>query len=594
MTTLLIANRGEIAVRVARSARALGLSPVGIFEEGDTDHLSSLDAAHKVDSYLNADAIVAAGLRMHCGLLHPGYGYLSENADFARAVEASGMRWVGPPASAIEDMGSKTAARAIMAAAGVPVVPSDGFPCLVKASGGGGGRGMRLVHGPDELEEALGSAASEALAAFGDGEVFVERYIQGGRHVEVQILADTHGNTVAVHERECSLQRRHQKVIEEAPYFVAGLGEAAVLAARAVGYVGAGTVEFLVSNDGFYFLEMNTRIQVEHPVTELVTGIDLVAAQLRIALGGRVPVVPKPCGHAIEARIYAEDPFDGYAPRTGQVLDLNFPALPGIRLDTHLSAGSEVGIRYDPMLAKLIAHGGSREEARRRLVHALGQLSLLGVQTNKAHLVAVLNHPDVIAGDVHTGWLEQQDLPRPAVPVQARFAALAFELSELAPTDGFRNNRFRDAELSIDGEKLTWRRTRAGLESVGMPLRFVRDGAAIQVEHGDWFFQARVVEVDGGWEVWTAAGQASLTRDPVFPDHGAADDQGGLVAQMPGKVLRVLVQAGDAVEQGQPLLVLEAMKMEQTLRAPEAGSIDAIFVNEGDQVQPGDVLARLA
>jgi propionyl-CoA carboxylase alpha chain len=338
---------------------------------------------------------------------------------------------------------------------------------------------------------------------------------------------------------------------------------------------------------------MNTRIQVEHPVTELITGLDLVAAQLRIALGGHVPSVPKPRGHAIEARIYAEDPFDDYAPRTGPVLDLNLPELPGVRLDTHLRSGSEVGIRYDPMLAKLIAHGEDREEARRRLVHALGQLSLLGVGTNKAHLVAVLNHPDVIAGEVHTGWLEQQDLPRPAKPIQARFAALAFELSDLVPTDGFRNNRFRDAELSIDGEKLTWRRTRAGLESFGMPLSFTRDGPAVDVEHGEWFFRARVVETEAGWEVWTPSGQATLSRDAVFPDHSAAEDQGGLVAQMPGKVLRVLVAAGDEVEQGQPLLVLEAMKMEQTLRAPAAGTVEAILVSEGDQVDPGAVLARM-
>ncbi len=590
---LLIANRGEIAVRIARSARSLGLSPLGVFEAGDRDHLGCLDAAHRVESYLSIEGLLQAAERMHCTLVHPGYGYLAESADFARRVQQAGLIWVGPPVPAIELMGSKIAARAAMIEAGVPVVPSDGFPCLVKASGGGGGRGMRLVRSPEELEEARAQASREALSSFGDGEVFVERYIEGARHVEVQVLGDSHGAVVHLHERECSVQRRHQKVVEEAPHFVEGLGQAAVRAAAAVGYTGAGTVEFLVGEGSFYFLEMNTRIQVEHPVTECITGIDLVAEQLRIALGGHVPQVPEPQGHAIEVRLYAEDPYQGYVPRTGRVLDLALPELPGVRLDTHLSVGSEVGVRYDPMLAKLIAHGADREQARRRLVAALGQLSLLGLTTNKAQLLQILEHPDFVAGQVHTGWLEEQVFEAPAIPVQARYAALAHELLKLGPFHGFRNNRFRDAELSVGGELLHWRRTREGLESEGMALRVSGEGPALFIEHGPWAFHARVVETAEGWEVWTPSGQASLCRDPLFPEHRSADEEGSLISQMPGKVLSVLVQPGDRVVRGQPLLVLEAMKMEQTLRAPDEGVVAEVLVSEGEQVDPGQVLARL-
>ena len=589
---LLIANRGEIAVRIARSARDLGITPYGVFEAGDHDHLGALDAAQAVSSYLSVEDLLAAAAQLNCQLVHPGYGYLAENAGFAQAVIDAGLTWVGPNPDAIELMGSKTAARARMIEAGVPVVPSDGFPCLVKAAGGGGGRGMRLVHTPEELEEAKATASREALAAFGSAEVFVERYITGGRHVEVQVLADKHGGVVHLHERECSVQRRHQKVVEEAPHYVAGLGEAAVEAARAVNYVGAGTVEFLVSGEAFYFLEMNTRIQVEHPVTEAVTGIDLVAEQLRVALDGRVPEVPAPRGHAIEARIYAEDPYEGYAPRTGTVVDLVWPE--GVRVDTHLASGSEVGTNYDPMLAKVIAYGRDRDEARRKLVRALKHVCLQGVVTNRSHLAQILEHPDFVAGDVHTGWLEQQQLEAPTRPVQACTAVLAHELSDLGPFDGFRNNRFRAQELTVDGHTMRWAPTRDGLTAEGLPLHIRRDGATVDVVHGPHSFKARVVAEEDGWHVWTPGWSGFLERDPVFPDHSAQQDAGGLVAQMPGKVLRVLVQPGESVEAGQPLLVLEAMKMEQTLRAPDAGSVEAVLVGEGDQVNPGDVLARLS
>jgi len=567
---------------------------MGVFEEGDRDHLVALDGALQIGSYLSVDEILAAADCLGCSLLHPGYGYLRENADFARAVIAAGIRWVGPPPEAIEVMGNKTVARRRMEEAGVPVVPSEGFPCLVKASGGGGGRGMRLVRRPEDLEEAKASAAREALAAFGNDEIFVERYIEGGRHVEVQVLADGHGGVVHLHERECSVQRRHQKVVEEAPHFVKGLTEAAVLAVQAIGYQSAGTVEFLVSDEGFYFLEMNTRIQVEHPVTECITGLDLVAEQLRIALGGAVPSVPEAHGHAIEARIYAEDPYEAYAPRTGTVLDLHLPELPGVRLDTHLHLGSVVGVRYDPMLAKLIAHGQDREEARRRLVHALRQLSLLGLTTNKAQLVQILEHEDFVRGTVHTAWLEAQEFAPPPVAPEARRAVLAHELRGLGSFHGFRNNRFRDQELSIEGEVLRWSLTRRGLESEGLPLHVDRHGVELKVQHGLWSFVARVVDTPEGWEVWTSSGQARLGRDPIFPEHSSAEEQGGLVSQMPGKVLKVFVAVGDRVEQGQSLLVLEAMKMEQTLRAPSDGVVEELFVVEGEQVDPGQVLARLS
>lgn len=459
---LLIANRGEIAVRVIRACRALGISPVAVYSEADRDarhvHLAHdafpIGPSPSRESYLAVDKVLAAAREAGADAIHPGFGFLSENAGFARAVAEAGFVWVGPPPSAIEAMGLKIESRERMRAAGVPVVPGThdlddaaavaavGFPAVVKASAGGGGKGMRVVRNADELASAVASCRREAESAFGNATVYLERYLERPRHVEVQVFGDTHGTVIAIGERECSLQRRHQKVIEESPSpavspeLRARLCEAAVAAARAVGYVNAGTVEFLLTPDGsFYFLEMNTRLQVEHPVTEEAFGLDLVELQLRVASGEPLPagLPTSPSAHAIEARLYAEDADAGFLPQIGKVLDYVEPSGPGIRVDSGIEAGDEVSIHYDPMLAKVVARGRTREEARRRLVAALAEMVVLGVTTNLSYLRRVLCHEAVVRGEIHTSLLETLDLPPRAAPADAVLAGAAELLSHAAP-----------------------------------------------------------------------------------------------------------------------------------------------------------------
>ncbi len=470
---LLIANRGEIAVRVIRACKALGIGSVAVYSDQDRDsrHVALADEAVEIgpapaaESYLSVAKLLAAARSTGAGAIHPGFGFLSENADFAKAVEDAGLVWVGPPPSAIEAMGRKIESRERMKGASVPVVPGThriddeaeraavGFPAVVKASSGGGGKGMRIVREPAQLAEALASCRREAEAAFGDGTVYMERYLERPRHVEVQVFGDAHGRIVAIGERDCSLQRRHQKVIEESPSpavtpaLRTRFAEAAVSAARAVGYRNAGTVEFLLTPDGqFYFLEMNTRLQVEHPVTEEAFGVDLVALQLAVAAGERLPAdLPSvPRAHAMEARIYAEDPDAGFLPQTGKVLVYREPAGPGIRVDSGICEGMEVSVHYDPMLAKVIARGSSREEARRRLVAALSEMVILGVQTNISYLRRVLGTPEFRAGEADTGFLERTPLALYGEPDDAVFQAAArvfasasTSASATAPTAGF-------------------------------------------------------------------------------------------------------------------------------------------------------------
>jgi acetyl/propionyl-CoA carboxylase alpha subunit len=451
---LLVANRGEVAVRVVRACRALGISPVAVFSEADAgarhvriaDEAVSIGPAPAKESYLSIPKLLDAARATRCDAVHPGYGFLSENAEFAQAVLDADLVWVGPPPAAIRAMGLKIESRERMRAAGVPVVPGThdaddatavaaiGFPVLVKASAGGGGKGMRLVERAEDLPRAIEACRREAGSAFGDATVYLERYIERPRHVEVQVLGDVHGRVEAVGERECSLQRRHQKVIEEspspavAPELRARLAAAATAAARAVGYVNAGTVEFLLAADGtFYFLEMNTRLQVEHPVTEEAWGVDLVALQLKVAAGEALPELPAhPMAHAIEARVYAEDADHGFLPQTGRVLVYREPAGPGIRVDSGIEEGSEVSIHYDPMLAKVIARGATREEARRRLAAALRETVILGVTTNVSWLRRVLETEAVARGEVDTSYLERAEIPPPAPPEEDVFRAAAF------------------------------------------------------------------------------------------------------------------------------------------------------------------------
>ena len=466
---VLVANRGEIAVRVVRGCRAAGIESVAVYSEADRGarHVALADDAVEIgpapakDSYLSIPRLLAAANAKACDAVHPGYGFLSERADFARAVEAAGLVWIGPPPEAIEAMGSKISSRERMRAAGVPVVPgallsepatsgsfeeilSLGLPVVVKASAGGGGKGMRIVHDPSELPDAIASCRREAEAAFGDATVYVEKYLEKPRHVEVQVFGDWFGNVVAIGERECSLQRRHQKVVEECPSpavtpaLRARLAQAAVSTAKAVAYVSAGTVEFLLAPSGeFWFLEMNTRLQVEHPVTEEAFGVDLVRLQLAVAAGEALPPLPTvPVRHAIEARVYAEDPEGGFLPQTGRVLVYREPAGPGVRVESSLAEGQEVGVHYDPLLAKIVGFGATRDEARRRLTAALAETVVLGVSTNVGWLRRLLGTPEVAAGAIHTNLLDTLAVPAPPPPPAEAFEAAAAVLARTSVPAG--------------------------------------------------------------------------------------------------------------------------------------------------------------
>ncbi|GHF37746.1 propionyl-CoA carboxylase alpha chain [Amycolatopsis bartoniae] len=618
ITTILVANRGEIARRVFRTCTELGIGRAAVFSDPDagSPHVREADAAVRLpgdapsDTYLRADLLVEAAKATGADAVHPGYGFLSENAAFARAVLDAGLTWIGPPPAAIEAMGSKVEAKRIMADAGVPVlseldpdaVTEADLPVLIKASAGGGGRGMRVVRELGELADAVRSAQAEAESAFGDPTVFCERYLETGRHIEVQVLADTAGTVWTVGERECSIQRRHQKVIEEAPSPLVGaemraaLFDAARKAAQAIEYVGAGTVEFLATNDGqFFFLEMNTRLQVEHPVTELVAGLDLVAWQIRVAEGTPLPPEPPaPNGHAIEVRLYAEDPAADWQPQTGT---LHHFAVPGdVRVDSGVADGSVIGVHYDPMLAKVIAWAPDRAGAARKLAGALAGAEIHGVRTNRDLLVNVLRHPEFLAGDIDTAFFTRHGLEALAKPLgDERLAAVAAA--------------FADAAANRVGQRIPggWRNVR----SAPQRKRYTAGDTEYEVAYSDSRVEGEditlvsatpdhvVLDVGGVHRNFAVArypglvcvGPVSLTPVPRFTEPGSALAAGSLVAPMPGTVLRIAVEAGATVSAGEPLLWLEAMKMEHRITAPSDGVVAELPVSVGQQVEVGAVLA---
>jgi propionyl-CoA carboxylase alpha chain len=648
ITKLLVANRGEIAARVMRTAHALGVGSVAVYSDPDADapfvtladEAVRLPGATPSETYLRGDLVIAAARATGADAVHPGYGFLSENAGFARDCAAAGLTFVGPSPDAIASMGSKLEAKALMEAAGVPVLPGAtvtdetdlgavaekiGFPVLVKAAFGGGGRGMRIVRSSADLRDAVDGARREAASAFGDGTVFLERFVEDPRHVEVQIIGDTGGEVVHLFERECSIQRRYQKIVEESPSpavdetLRAELGSAAVAAGKAIGYTGAGTVEFVLDQQGsFFFLEVNTRLQVEHPVTELVTGLDLVALQLRIAEGHPLPAEVTGAridGHAIEVRLYAEDVPAGYLPATGTLHRFAIPALRGVRVDAGVTDGSVVSPHYDPMLAKVIAHGATRAEAARTLARALAQAAIHGVTTNRDLLVGILRDGEFLAGHTDTGYLPRHPelvTPEPddGEPARAVAAALALQAHHRA-----------EARV-LGGLPSGWRNVGGPPQSVAYAVgdrtlevsyAFRREGLAAHVNGSgrqDDEIRSHAEAPDavtllvGGvrrtYAVHRAAGEtfvdgpdgSSAFRDvPRFADPNAVAHAGSLLAPMPGTVIRVLAGTGDAVRAGAALVVLEAMKMEHTVAAPVDGVVGEMHVAPGDQVETRQVLA---
>jgi acetyl-CoA/propionyl-CoA carboxylase biotin carboxyl carrier protein len=596
LSPVLIANRGEIAIRVARTVHSLGLASVGVVTEADAGaaHADASDMVVSIGSYLDPAELLRAAAVSGARSVHPGYGFLSENAAFARKVVDAGLVWIGPPPAAIELMGDKGAAKAAAAAAGVPVVPAGddgGFPVVVKAVAGGGGKGMRVVRDASELEAATAAAQREALAAFGDDRVIVERYLERPRHIEIQVLADAHGACVHLGERECSLQRRHQKVVEEAPSPVvspqlrAAMGAAAVTLARACGYVGAGTVEFIATGDAseFYFLEMNTRLQVEHPVTELVYGVDLVQQQLRVAAGEPLALEQSslvPHGHAVEARLYAEDPAAGFLPSTGTVRVYREPSGPGVRVDSGIRAGSVVGTSYDPMLAKVIAYGPDRATALARLDRALAGFAIAGVTTNAAFSRALLARDDVRAGEQDTGLLERV-LAELAVaaPEDLAAAAMVAAAGSASPAGPWRRALDGLGEARVGGGRVTvgdrsWAASEPRAGATAGEVFVTLDG-----------IQRRYAVAVSDDAVWIARDGHHLevrTARHVRGAGGAA--AGSLEAPMPGTVLLVHVADGDAVAEGDVLLVLESMKMELSITAPYAGTVAGLALAPGDRV----------
>ncbi|MDT0468245.1 acetyl/propionyl/methylcrotonyl-CoA carboxylase subunit alpha [Streptomyces gibsoniae] len=604
--SVLVANRGEIACRIVRTCRELGIRTVAVHSDADADalHARVADAAVRLpgsasaDTYLRGDLIVQAALAAGADAVHPGYGFLSENAGFARAVLDAGLTWIGPPPEAIEAMASKTRAKKLMGLEPLATVTAEDLPVLVKAAAGGGGRGMRVVRDLADLDAELTAARAEALAAFGDDEVFVEPYVEGGRHVEVQVLADTHGTVWTLGTRDCTLQRRHQKVIEEAPApglapeLADSLEEMARRAALAVDYVGAGTVEFLVADGRAHFLEMNTRLQVEHPVTEAVFGIDLVALQIRVAEGAALDGErPRAHGHAIEARLYAEDPAHGWAPQTGTLHRL---AVPDVRLDTGYTDGDAIGVHYDPMLAKAVVHAPTRAEAVRRLAGALERAEIHGPATNRDLLVRSLRHEEFTTARMDTGFYDRHlsALTEPARDPYAPLAAALADADGRSRFGGWRNlpSQEQVKRYLVAGEEheVRYRHTREGLTADG-----------VSVVHAD----ARLVilEVAGvrrkfavsryGDQVY--AGGTALTALPRFREPAPDHAPGSLLAPMPGTVVRVAegLAVGSPVQAGAPLLWLEAMKMQHRITAPVSGTLTALHATPGRQVEVGTLLA---
>jgi 3-methylcrotonyl-CoA carboxylase alpha subunit len=664
---VLIANRGEIAVRVARTCRRLGIHTVAVYSEADANamHVAACDEAHLIgpaparDSYLNAARIIEAAKRSRAQAVHPGYGFLSENAGFAEACAAAGLVFIGPPAAAIRAAGSKSAAKALMEKAGVPLVPGYhgeaqdletlaraaqgvGYPVLIKASAGGGGKGMRVVESAAQLEAALASAKREAGAAFGDERVLIEKYLTRPRHIEMQVFADTQGNVVHLFERDCSVQRRHQKVLEEAPApgMTAArrrlMGSAAVAAARAVGYVNAGTVEFIADEAGdFYFMEMNTRLQVEHPVTEMVTGLDLVEWQLKVAAGQPLPLAQEQIaldGHAVEARIYAEDPMRDFLPAAGRIQRLRQPQIsPHVRVDTGVREGDEIGVHYDPMIAKLVVWDADRDAAVRRLRAALADYQIVGLTTNVQFLLAVAAHRAFAqahreAGLLDTGLIARHKgelLPEPeaasreilALAVLAELTRIDDEARTLArgsgdpwspwhARDGWRLNEDNHHVFTLrDGEReiAVTAHYRKGEFLLDLPVSEAAAGAQV-LARAEAEPDGRLVADLGGARIHAtvvrsgrvltvfAGGVSHRLELKEFETVADEEAGGSLTAPMPGNVVQVLVKAGQRVGKGQPLMIIEAMKMEHTIAAPAAGAVARVLFERGDQVKEGDML----
>jgi acetyl-CoA/propionyl-CoA carboxylase biotin carboxyl carrier protein len=621
MQKLLIANRGEIACRIIRSARDLGLHTIALHTELDRSapHVHDADEAVLIDSYLDIDAVIEAAQATQADAIHPGYGFLSERAAFARAVEDAGLTLIGPSARVMEQMGRKDAARKIAVEAGVAVIPSYDveadassldFPVLVKAAAGGGGKGMRIVRSAEEYADALAAARREARSAFGDDTMLVEKYVESGRHIEVQVLADRHGNVVHLFERDCSTQRRHQKVLEEAPAPTITpeqrdeVTSAAVALTRQVGYENAGTVEFLLDNatDRTYFLEMNTRLQVEHPVTEMVTGLDLVELQLRVAAGEVLPFAQADLhldGHAIEARVYAEDSFGGFLPQAGTATRVRWPSR--ARVDAALESGQVVSTAYDPMLGKVIVHGPDRESARRALVAALDDTAVLGFTTNVGFLRVLAASDEFRDATIDTAWLdtlpfERGELAKPDPDLARTIAAwvpamLAAEYGDHGPfrADGFRLGAApAPTRVALDRVVLV-DRARGLVDDVPV-TQFSAEQHVVRLEVAGRRVQAVVNATAHSVEVVVHGQRFVFERPDVFATHGPTAGQGTLTAPMPGTVLDVDVAEGDAVEEGQRLGVLEAMKMELALRAPHAGTVTTVGAAAGDQVALGEVL----
>ena len=637
---LMVANRGEIARRIFATCRAMGIETVAVYSDADAGAPHAAEATHAVrlpgnaaaETYLRADLLVDAARRAGADAVHPGYGFLSENADFAAAVLDAGLTWIGPPPKALAAMGSLLEAKALLARAGVLMLASwtepdevTEFPVLVKASAGGGGRGMRIARTAGDLAEAMTAARGEAAAAFGDDTVFCERFVEAGRHVEVQIVADAHGGVVALGERECSIQRRHQKIVEESPSpavdedLRAALCDAAVAAARAVGYVGAGTVEFLLAPDGrFAFLEMNTRLQVEHPVTECVTGLDLVRLQITIAEGARLPFEePPPArGHAIEARLYAEDPSHDWRPSAGVVHRFDIPTLAqgdsALRVDAGVVDGSVVGVHYDPLLAKVIAWAPTRPEAARILAAALAGARVHGVLTNRDLLTRVLRHPDFLAGDTDTGFLDRHpDVFAPLLGGEdRRLAGLAAALAGVAARrsaapwgalpPAWRNVPSGPSRVAFDAPwgraEVAYTLDRSGALAPDGPddivvVAVTPDRAIFDVAGLRRTFEVhRVGDIS---YVDSPAGSAALTEVPRFTEEAEERVAGSLVAPTPGTVGRVAVVRGQRVSTGDLMLTLEAMKLEHAVLAPEAGVVAELYVEPGTQVEAGTPLALI-
>ena len=658
---ILIANRGEIACRIIRTAKRLGIRTVAVYSDADAGalHVAAADEAYRIgpaparESYLKVEAILEAAARSGARAIHPGYGFLAENAGFALACEGAGIVFIGPPAVAIRSMGSKSAAKEIMEKAGVPLVPGYhgenqeprrlreeaariGFPVLIKASAGGGGKGMRAVARPEEFDDALASAKRESLASFGDDRVLLEKYLARPRHVEVQVFRDAKGNAVHLFERDCSIQRRHQKVLEEAPApgvrpsLRAKMGAAAVAAAHAIGYVGAGTVEFLLDEDGsFCFMEMNTRLQVEHPVTEMITGQDLVEWQLRVAAGEPLPRGQKELaigGHAIEARIYAEDPARDFLPSTGRLTHLRAPAeSANVRIDTGVRQGDEVSIHYDPMIAKLVVWDTDRASALRRLRKALSECQVVGVATNIGFLENVAAHPSYAAWELDTGFIDRHRAalfpdPRPAtdrtlalacLDVLLRHAGNAMRAARASSdpyspwnmTGGWRLNSGNHHDIHfVDGER-----------TIRVVAHYRRDGYLLDLPGGELLARG---ELDAAGDLLADLGgirvKATVVRHgtavtvleqggahvlAVHDPHALAGEEeevaGKLTAPMPGKVVAVMVREGESVAKGNPLLILEAMKMEYTIAAPRGGVVTRLNYPEGSLVSEGAELLEI-